>query len=246
MITADNVLVEVTNQDLDAEGHFRCPDKITEIGARAFKGCSMLTQITLHNRITKVGGAAFMLCRKLTNISFHEGITEIGISLFFGCHSLTTITLPAKITKMGCGVFWGCESLTQLTLPEGVNEIDENMLNGCIALTQINLPQSLVSFNAKAFNFCTQLKNIFIEGNEFNRIYNLLPKHLQKVVNNTYGKWLVNAKEVIGTFLKEDLSNPIKQLISFSKAGFFKKNNLPSLSQSHQGESEIKVTNFNQ
>ena len=42
MKVENNILVKVTNEDLDDKGHFMCPEGITQIGDFAFSGCTQL------------------------------------------------------------------------------------------------------------------------------------------------------------------------------------------------------------
>ena len=54
------------------------------IGDNAFKGCALLTEITIPSSVVKIGYGAFYNCGKLEKINFSESVKEIGQSAFYG------------------------------------------------------------------------------------------------------------------------------------------------------------------
>ncbi len=71
--------------------------KITEIGAKAFKGSSKLTQVTIGANIQKIGKSAFENCRKLKKIYINsKNITKIEKNAFKGIKKGATIYVPKK------------------------------------------------------------------------------------------------------------------------------------------------------
>lgn len=69
----DNVLYTADKKTLHTcpnakSGEFVVPDGITQIGSRAFEGCSKLTTITIPATVTKIGGDAFRECNGLEDI----------------------------------------------------------------------------------------------------------------------------------------------------------------------------------
>ena len=77
-------------------------NSVTEIGERAFCGCSGLTTIILPDSVTSIGDHAFWLCDNLTSIIIPESVTSIGEFAFSDCSSLTSITCYAA-TPPNCG-----------------------------------------------------------------------------------------------------------------------------------------------
>ena len=71
----DGILIGVTNRD-GLTGSLILPDTITEIGKKAFSGCTGLTSIAIPD-------SAFDGCEKLDNIIIKsERLTEIGYDAF--------------------------------------------------------------------------------------------------------------------------------------------------------------------
>jgi predicted DNA-binding WGR domain protein len=60
------------------------PDGVTEIGYRAFDGCSSLTEAHIPDSVTKIGDGAFCECAALAEISVPKG-AKIGKGAFKGC-----------------------------------------------------------------------------------------------------------------------------------------------------------------
>ncbi|MBP1561360.1 MAG: leucine-rich repeat domain-containing protein [Oscillospiraceae bacterium] len=54
------------------------PNSVTEIGDKAFAGCSSLASINIPDSITEIGGWAFEGCSNLTSITIPDSVTEIG------------------------------------------------------------------------------------------------------------------------------------------------------------------------
>lgn len=83
---------------------------VTQISAKAFKGNSYLTRVTIGSSVTTIGKAAFYNCKNLKNITIKsKKIKIIGINAFKGIHKKAKFKLPDskkkkyenKITKSG-------------------------------------------------------------------------------------------------------------------------------------------------
>ena len=68
-------------------------NSVTNIGDRAFDGCSGLTSITIPNSVTSIGDWAFDGCSGLTSITIPNSVTSIGDFAFFSCSGLTSVTI---------------------------------------------------------------------------------------------------------------------------------------------------------
>ena len=118
-------------------------DKITYIGANAFKGCINLALTSLPANLEAIGGYAFEGCTSLEKISIPEGCTKIGEYCFKDCTNLTEIVTESKseLTLYGY-VFYGCTSLETAYLPN-------------VKITDYN-----TTWYGQTFGACTNLKNV--------------------------------------------------------------------------------------
>ena len=86
-------------------------DRITEVGASAFSGCTSLTDVSFPN-VTTVGASAFSGCTSLTDVSFPELITiSGGMFEYSGIESVTDASFPKVTGIMGNYSFKQCPSL---------------------------------------------------------------------------------------------------------------------------------------
>ena len=67
---------------------------VTEIGYKAFEGCSGMTSVTIPDSVTHIGDSAFYRCSGLTSMTIPNNVTNIGEAAFYGCDNLTDMTLP--------------------------------------------------------------------------------------------------------------------------------------------------------
>lgn len=163
------------------------PKEITTIRTNAFKNCTHISKVTIHNNVSSIGESAFYrtntsnivipesvrtigshafaICTKLTSISLPESVTELGDDAFFKCESLVSIIIPESITKINDGVFFHCTGLTSVILPNSITSIGDMSFSGCTALTSIELPESLVELVRMSFYECTGLASITIPKN---------------------------------------------------------------------------------
>ena len=91
-------------------------DTVTSIKARAFNGCSNLTEIAIPEKVESIGTSAFYFCSSLTKITIPAGVKEIEDDTFGFCSGLTEIVIPASVEKIGREAFMGCTSLETVTM----------------------------------------------------------------------------------------------------------------------------------
>jgi hypothetical protein len=72
---------------------------------------TQVTEYILGNDVTNIGYKAFEGCSALTSITIPESVTSIESGAFEGCSSLTSITIPESVTSLGYHAFSGCSSL---------------------------------------------------------------------------------------------------------------------------------------
>lgn len=116
---------------------FSFVNEVTEIGARAFKECSQLTDITYPKNITKISDWAFYVIG-LINIIIPNTVTYIGISTFCDCTSLTgDLIIPDNIKTIGESAFKGCTGFKgKLIIPNSVETIGDRAFKGCTGVLE--------------------------------------------------------------------------------------------------------------
>ena len=136
--------------------------KVAGIAARAFYGCSGLTDITIPNSVTTIENSAFAYCTALANVTIGDGVKTIGNLTFLNCTNLTNIVIPDNVTSIGAGAFENCSALTNVTLGDGVTAIADYTFAVCPALADFEIPNSITSIGSNAFASCTSLTSINI------------------------------------------------------------------------------------
>ena len=126
------------------------PEKLEEIPASLFEGCSALTTLVIPNTVTKIGKNAFKESG-LTQITLPESLTTIEASAFYKT-KLETITIPEKVTAIPSGCFSLCEHLREVILPNTLTTISQNAFEDCPILESINIPSSLENIEKRAFH----------------------------------------------------------------------------------------------
>ncbi len=101
---------------------------VTEIGARAFIGAWNLETIGIPHTVKTIGARAFLGCSFVSEFVMSSSELEtIGEYAFANCASLTSFNIPATVTSIGSSAFMGCDDLRTITVSEGnANYASEN------------------------------------------------------------------------------------------------------------------------
>ena len=83
------------------------PNTVTNIGARAFQGCTSLTAFVVPDSVVKIGVSVFQGCTALWNVTLSRSLTEIPDYAFYGCSLLETMVVPESVTYLGNRFFSG-------------------------------------------------------------------------------------------------------------------------------------------
>lgn len=159
--------IQITDCDTSASGSLVIPSEInglpvTSIGGNAFRGCSLLTNVTIPNTVTSIGYGAFYACTSFTSLTIPNSVTSIGGNAFNSCSSLTGITLPNSVTSIGGNAFYKCSALTSIAIPYGVTGIESETFRKCSSLTNITIPNTVTRLENYAFAECSSLTKITI------------------------------------------------------------------------------------
>ena len=83
------------------------PNTVTNIGARAFQGCTSLTAFVVPDSVAQIGVSVFQGCSSLWNVTLSRSLTEIPDYAFYGCSMLETMVVPENVTYLGNRFFSG-------------------------------------------------------------------------------------------------------------------------------------------
>lgn len=154
--------------------------KLTEIGEKAFAGCSRLLTFRLTSpapALTVIGDEAFnSTALHSLDLSACAGLRRIGHRVFASCTDLEELRLPDSVSEMGEEVLFGCTSLRDFRLPsamtevpamtltgasemcdvsgvlhEGLKTIGAYSLTGLAGVTEVTLPESVGRIDSGAF-----------------------------------------------------------------------------------------------
>ena len=165
LISSDGTLISCLSKDT----HIHLPNSVTQIGSRAFSGCSSLQTIHISNFVRHIGINPFAGCTLLyltSDSPYYKMINGLLISsdgTLISCLSKDThIHLPNSVTQIGNGAFFSCDALQSIHLPNSVTYIGDYAFNWCKALQNINIPNSVTHIGDYAFYGCEYLQSIHI------------------------------------------------------------------------------------
>ena len=168
----DGILIGVTNKD-GLTGSLILPDTITEIGKKAFSGCTGLTSIAIPDSVTQIGYGAFFRCTSLTGITVHsdnpaycsqenilytKDMKTLLRAVATGC-----VIIPYGVTEISYGAFSRCRGLTSITIPDSVIKIAMGAFCYCSNVTHIIIPNSVTDIGMGPFGYCTKLTDISVD-----------------------------------------------------------------------------------
>lgn len=134
----------------------------TTVPANAFRSCSNITNLTLHERITSIGDGAFSGCR-IKKLDLPKELTIIGKKAFYCCQSINEIIIPNKVTEIKEQAFYGCDNVSNIELGENVTTIGKLAFGANTHLSYVDsnnpVPPTLAddAFNTKVYTTATLL-----------------------------------------------------------------------------------------
>ncbi|MGN0654845.1 MAG: leucine-rich repeat domain-containing protein [Oscillospiraceae bacterium] len=167
--STDNCLIETKSKTLilGCNNSFIPSDgSVSNIGNRAFAGCTGLTSVTIPDSVTSIGYDAFYNCTSLTSITIPDSVTSIDNYAFGYCTGLTSVTIGNSVTSIGYGAFSDCTGLTSVTIGNSVTSIGGYAFADCTGLTSVTIGNSVTSISYGASYGCTGLTDVYYSGSE--------------------------------------------------------------------------------
>ncbi|MEL3904537.1 MAG: leucine-rich repeat domain-containing protein [Treponemataceae bacterium] len=110
-----------------------------------FEGWTELKKVTFPETLTTIGARAFAGCTNLTDFPKDCSVTTINGNAFDGCTALKTLELPASCTTIQGEAFNNCSGLGTVTFNSpnlaGINFgylLDKSAFTGCTEISTIN------------------------------------------------------------------------------------------------------------
>ncbi len=164
------------------EGKLTLHDNTIRINAKAFAGCSALTELCIPANMPKLDVSRLADCVALNKVSvkgeglykevdgllYNGDVTEllyVPATIFDG-ETSKSITLPATLTKIADNAFYNIKGLKEISFENITRdfEIGAFAFYGCTGLTSVRLPASLTKIGKNAFEGCTDLATVEFEN----------------------------------------------------------------------------------
>ena len=118
------------NNDDDASNCFVC-DKphgfafTKTLTATRVKELGLTGDVVVPEEYTAIGEGAFKYCTGITSISIHDGVTKIMKEAFCGCVNLREVRCTTKFNSIGERAFYNCKSLAVDRRPQAKRVFDQ-------------------------------------------------------------------------------------------------------------------------
>lgn len=155
------------------------PSTVTEIGEKAFAGCTSLVNVTVPfigngsnikyfnylfgGTSTTASDSIGKVPESLETVTVLNG-TEVAEYAFYGLSSIKSVTLPTTVTSIGANAFTNCTALEAISIPAAVTGIGNYAFSYCTNLANVTVPQDseLTSIGTSAFSGCSKLTSVTI------------------------------------------------------------------------------------
>ena len=165
VVIENGVLKKWPCDKIPDDGKVVIPNNVTEIGERAFEGCSELSVVEITNSVSKISAAAFLNCKALKSVTIPSSVETIEINAFNGCSALTSVTIANGLRNIRNNAFANCSSLTNILLPDSVRNIGHSVFANCSSLTKIVIPDSVRNMGEGVFQNCSVLETAKLSEN---------------------------------------------------------------------------------
>ena len=149
------IIVDEANPVFDSRN--KCNAIVETISNTLFLGCQ---NTIIPESVTKIGKYAFRGCSNLSSIEIHNNVMSIDDLAFSQCTSLSSIVIPSSVTTIGLGAFSNCSSLNDVRLNEGLVSIEQSAFGSCFALKFITIPSTVTKIGISCFESCFDLEEV--------------------------------------------------------------------------------------
>ena len=176
----------------------RLPEGLTNIGARAFYGCSGLSgELRIPSTVTIIQESAFLGCSGFTgSLVLPDGLTSLGRSAFYGCSGFTgVLSVPDGITTLPNSVFANMTQITAIEFGTGLTSFamfsiaSNHPLRGMVGVTSLTFcgeeaPQWTETSGEDATLFAplTALESVRVPGKSYGKYVRAFASSLPETV----------------------------------------------------------------
>ena len=152
----------VSNDYSDDLGKIVFDAPLKSIGKAAFYNCRNLKSVVVPDKVTEIGASAFKKSH-LLQINIPQSVVIIGESAFEDTY-LNYLVLPDSMKSIGASAFSGCRDLKTINkIPAGLTKIEKMIFSDCVILeSPIVIPESVKSIGASAFFYCEKIPEIVL------------------------------------------------------------------------------------
>ena len=159
--------------------------RVSAIETKAFQENDVITKVVIAEGVVTIGARAFKGCTKLQEITIPASATNLGTQIIFDCDFLKTVYWNVSKRDMNNNlevksvekiVFGGkkvasyvCSDnkyVKEVILTENVKEIESDAFANCTNLVSVSIEGNLDTIEGNAFWRCSKLENITITGVE--------------------------------------------------------------------------------
>ncbi|MCD7855770.1 MAG: leucine-rich repeat protein [Clostridiales bacterium] len=112
---------------------YTVPSNVKLIDNSAFRENKNLKTVSMES-VTEIGERAFMGCSALSGVSM-TGVSKIGAMAFYGCESLLYITIPESVNSVGEKAFRACSDLRLAIFENSGTTVGDSAFRDCSQLT---------------------------------------------------------------------------------------------------------------
>ncbi len=110
---------------------------------------------TIPNDVHRIAGYAFRNCTHLKQVIIHDNVDEVGLNAFYGCKNLTLPIYSNYFFAFMPPTYAGA-----YVIPEGTKTIGPYAFNNCTELSAITIAESVDTIAPYAFFGCTGLRSV--------------------------------------------------------------------------------------